>query len=163
MRRIRITGIAVATALVAGAAWAPGGSAHFESPQILPDVPGVGNPEGMFGPGPHVSVYGGPVRLRPERTIQVELRCTSSTEAGCRGALELADRAGRHLASADLDLYEGQAEGVLLELPAGAKRRAARPKGWKLRALASVTDSLGRSATDAAGVTVRVRRADRRR
>ena len=51
----------------------------------------------------------------------------------------------------------------MLVLPAGAKRRAARAKGWKLRAVASIADSLGRSATDAAGVTVRVRRADRRR
>jgi hypothetical protein len=152
----RIIGLTVAAlATVAGVSSA---QAHYDGPDYTPNAPVVGDTGGLAGPGPQINVYGGAVRLRGGNTVEVGVECVTSTEMGCSGSLQLADAGGRRVASTDVELAEGQGEGVFLELPAAAKRRAARKTGWHLTATATGVDNLGRSATDTAAVRVWTRR-----
>ena len=132
--------------------------AHFQPPQIVPDLPGVGNPMGIKGPGPEVTVSGGRVWISRDNSIRIEVECVTSTQAGCDGALALTDAAGRRVTSAPFELPESQMQSVFLKLPAYAKRRVARPRGWSLTAAASASDSLGREDADSARVTVKAAR-----
>lgn len=155
--RTRIIALTVATAGVLSGLGISSASAKPD-PHLMPNVPGVGDSGGLLGPGPQITVYGGAVKLRGGHTVQIEVECLTSTQMGCSGDLGLDDAAGRRVASAEFDLDEDQSEGVFLTLPADAKRRAARRKGWKLTAVASGVDSLGRSTTETTGVRVRARR-----
>ena len=145
-----------ALALLATAALTSGATASYD-PDPLP-VPGIGQAQGVLGDGPRVEVAAPGGRLGAGRSVEVEVLCTTSTEAGCSGMLELAEAGGRRLATARLALPEAQSEASRLQLPAPAARRARQRGGLPLVARACVTDTLGRSDCSATNLRVRALR-----
>ena len=153
------TNRAFIVAVMATAFWLSLASAHAHFDfDLTPDVPGVGEPRGVYGLKPEVEIQSRRTSIRRGRWIPIAVECFTSTGAGCNGTLELSDRAGRRT-FASFELDEGQAWTIFLALPADAKRFTRTRAGWKAIALATIRDSLGREGS---GSTV-VRVADRHR
>lgn len=147
--------IALVSAIGAVTLGPTGAAAHFDW-DTYPIVPGVGSANGIVAQGPQIGVAAGRVRVHRRLFAPIVVECRSSTEAGCRGTLELADSAGRS-SRVGLDLDEGQAWSVLVPLPQSALRAARNRRGWRATATGSVTDSLGRSGSATARIRVLAR------
>lgn len=156
MHRIWVAASLLAIAIAIAAIGASGASAFPGT--ISPQVPGVGNATGIDGPGPEVEVFGGRSGIGERGVTWVEVRCTTSTGRGCSGTLTLLTGGGLRVGSTAFELAERQSEGVHIRLVRKARTRASRRSGLKLAAQACATDSLGRSACDSAGLTLRSRR-----
>jgi hypothetical protein len=121
------------------------------------EIPGVGNASGVDGPAPQVEVFGGRSGVRQGGTTWVEVRCTTSTAAGCSGKLEFKTGGGTAAATVPFELSERQSTGIHARLSRAARRRVSQPLGLKLVARACAVDSVGRTACDSAPLTVRSR------
>lgn len=152
----RTTALAVATAAAMAVIGVAPAAATHRPPDGLPDVPGIGEPGGVFGAGPQVAINGGRVWLGRANSVHIEVVCSTSTKQGCSGALELFE-GHRAIGSSAFDLVEAEGESVFLSLPSEARRRARPARGWKLTAVATATDNLGRSGSDTASVRIRRR------
>ena len=126
-------------------------------PDHVGDAPIIGDPMGVLGGAPTLEIRGGREPVMDRRLIWVEVECTTSTHAGCRGSFALTDAVGRTLGSARLALVDAEEQSVAVTLQRGTVRRARRPRGVKLTARGTVQDNLGRSASDVAAVTVYLR------
>lgn len=117
-----------------------------------PDQPVVGDPSGVDGPGPKLAI-GRRAWLMGARTVWIGVYCDSSTDMDCRGHLEVSGPYGANVETAHLELYDEQVTNVAIELSRPGVR-SARRSGLRLMGTATVTDNLGRTATDTAGIKV---------
>ena len=153
---MKIRGIVVGVVACAtiGSGLGPVTAQSKPPPDHVPDLPGVGDPRGVAGPGPELAIHGGREHLARGRVAWIEVGCTTSTDAGCSGELVLENSRGRQIASAPFELAEGQASSVRFVVPPPLARRAGRPGGLRLTGAASATDSLGRAVSASAPITL---------
>ena len=155
MHRVGVSTALLVAAIVIAALGATRASAFPGA--ISPQIPGVGSPSALTGPGPQIEVSGGSSwLLRRSQSTWVEVRCSTSTGNGCSGVLELI-RSNSPVRSAAFELPEGESEGIHVSVPRELQRLARRPAGTSLVARACATDSLGRAECDSAGITLHSR------
>lgn len=145
------------TALVGTAAFAQ--AAAGKPPRDpVPNLPGIGDPRGIVGASPEVAVSGGHEFVTRRRLAWIEVGCSTSTEMGCSGVLELRSPIGRSIGSARREIPESEESSFPIILPRAVARRASRRAGIKVIAVAEATDSLGRAAGDSARIRLVARR-----